>query len=82
MRGRAASPKRRRSLPACLEALRLPTVLRKYGTPVKLAAAEGLDHDQFLARLIKLKKPGGVRRQSSFAGAHPQSRPPAIARAA
>ena len=38
-----------------LKALRLPTVLREYGKLAKQAAAEGLDHVQFLARLIELE---------------------------
>jgi DNA replication protein DnaC len=33
----------------------LPTVLREYGKLAKQAAAEGLDHVQFLARLIELE---------------------------
>ena len=37
-----------------LKSLRLPTVLREYGKLAKQAAAEGLDHVQFLARLIEL----------------------------
>ena len=38
-----------------LKSLRLPTVLREYGKLAKQATAEGLDHVQFLARLIKLE---------------------------
>ena len=38
-----------------LISLRLPTVLREYGKLAKQAAAEGLDHVQFLARLIELE---------------------------
>ena len=38
-----------------LKSLRLPTVLREYGRLAKQAAAEGLDHVQFLARLIELE---------------------------
>jgi len=38
-----------------LKSLRLPTVLREYGKQAKQAAAEGLDHVQFLARLIELE---------------------------
>ena len=38
-----------------LKSLRLPTVLREYGTLAKQAAAEGLDHVQFLARLVELE---------------------------
>ena len=38
-----------------LKSLRLPTVLREYGKLAKQAAAEGLDHVQFLARLIELE---------------------------
>jgi DNA replication protein DnaC len=38
-----------------LKSLRLPTVLREYGKLAEQAAAEGLDHVQFLARLIELE---------------------------
>ena len=38
-----------------LKSLRLPTVLREYGKLAKQAAAEGLDHVQFLARVIELE---------------------------
>lgn len=38
-----------------LKSLRLPTILREYGKLAKQAAAEGLDHVQFLARLIELE---------------------------
>ena len=38
-----------------LKSLRLPTVLREYSTLATQAAAEGLDHGQFLARLIELE---------------------------
>jgi len=38
-----------------LKSLRLPTVLREYGKLATQAAAEGLDHVQFLARLIELE---------------------------
>jgi len=38
-----------------LKSLRLPTVLRQYGKLARQAAAEGLDHVQFLARLIELE---------------------------
>ena len=38
-----------------LKSLRLPTVLREYGKLAKQAAAEGLGHVQFLARLIELE---------------------------
>ena len=38
-----------------LKSLWLPTVLREYGKLAKQAAAEGLDHVQFLARLIELE---------------------------
>jgi DNA replication protein DnaC len=38
-----------------LKSLRLPTVLREYGKLAKQAAAEGLDHVQFLARLIEME---------------------------
>ena len=44
-----------------LKSLRLPTVLREHGKLAKQAAAEGLDHVPFLARLIELEMPGGVR---------------------
>jgi len=47
-----------------LKSLRLPTILREYGKLAKQAATEGLDHVQFLAHLIELEMPGGVRRQS------------------
>jgi DNA replication protein DnaC len=38
-----------------LKSLRLPTVLREYDKLAKQAAAEGLDHVQFVARLIELE---------------------------
>ena len=38
-----------------LKSLRLPTVLREYGKLARQAAVEGLDHVQFLARLIELE---------------------------
>ncbi|MFP5511309.1 MAG: IS21-like element helper ATPase IstB [Alphaproteobacteria bacterium] len=38
-----------------LKSLRLPTVLREYGKLARQAATEGLDHVQFLARLIELE---------------------------
>jgi DNA replication protein DnaC len=38
-----------------LKSLRLPTVLREYGKLARQAAAEGLDHVQFLTRLIELE---------------------------
>jgi len=38
-----------------LKSLRLPTVLREYSKLASHAAAEGLDHVQFLARLIELE---------------------------
>jgi len=38
-----------------LKSLRLPTVLREYGKLARQSAAEGLDHVQFLARLIELE---------------------------
>ena len=38
-----------------LKSLRLPTVLREYGKLAKQAAAEGLDHVQFRARLVELE---------------------------
>jgi DNA replication protein DnaC len=37
------------------KSLRLPTVLREYSKLATQAAAEGLDHVQFLARLIELE---------------------------
>lgn len=45
-----------------LKSLRLPTVLREYGKLAKQAAAEGLDHVQFLARLIELEMSDRERR--------------------
>ena len=59
-----------------LKSLRLPTVLREYGKLTKQAATEGLDHVQFLARRIELEMPGGVRRQSCFAGVRPRPETP------
>ena len=38
-----------------LKSLRLPTVLREYGKLARHCAAEGLDHVQFLARLVELE---------------------------
>jgi DNA replication protein DnaC len=38
-----------------LKSLRLPTVLREYDKLARQSAAEGLDHLQFLARLIELE---------------------------
>lgn len=38
-----------------LKSLRLPTVLREYNKLARQAAAEGLEHVQFLARLIELE---------------------------
>jgi len=38
-----------------LKSLRLPTFLREYGKLARQAAAEGLDHIQFLARLVELE---------------------------
>ena len=38
-----------------LKSLRLPTVLREYGKLAKQAAAEGLDHVRYLARLVELE---------------------------
>jgi len=38
-----------------LKSLRLPTVLREYGKLARQSAADGLDHVQFLARLIELE---------------------------
>jgi hypothetical protein len=37
------------------KSLRLPTLLRAYGKLARQAAAEGLRHVQFLARLIELE---------------------------
>ena len=54
-----------------LKSLRLPTVLREYGKLARQSAAEGLDHVQFLARLIELEMPGGVRRQIMICGRSP-----------
>jgi hypothetical protein len=44
-----------------LKSLRLPTVLREYGKLARQSAAEGLDHVQFLARLIELEMFGKRR---------------------
>ncbi len=38
-----------------LKSLRLPTVLREYDKLARHCAAEGLDHVQFLARLVELE---------------------------
>ncbi len=38
-----------------LKKLKLPTVLREYEKQARLCAAEGLDHVQFLARLVELE---------------------------
>ena len=38
-----------------LKALRLPTFLREYDKVAQQCAAEGLDHVQFLARLVELE---------------------------
>ena len=38
-----------------LKTLRLPTFLREYGKLARQCAAEGLDHVQFLARLVELE---------------------------
>jgi len=45
-----------------LKSLRLPTVLREYGKLARQAAAEGLDHVQFLARLVELEMINRERR--------------------
>jgi hypothetical protein len=55
-----------------LKTLKLPTFLREYEKLARQCAAEGLDHVQFLARLVELELPGGVRRQTMICG-----RPPA-----
>ena len=54
-----------------LKSLRLPTVLRDYGKLARQAAAEGLDHVRFMARLIELEMPGGLRRQILICGPSP-----------
>lgn len=46
-----------------LKTLKLPTFLREHEKLARQCAAEGLDHVQFLARLVELELPGGVRRQ-------------------
>ena len=38
-----------------LKTLKLPTVLREYAKLASQCAAEGLDHIQFLARLVELE---------------------------
>ena len=38
-----------------LKTLRLPTFLREYEKVARQCAAEGLDHVQFLARLVELE---------------------------
>ena len=38
-----------------LKALKLPTMLREYDKLARQCAAEGLDHVQFLARLVELE---------------------------
>ncbi|MGM0662248.1 MAG: ATP-binding protein, partial [Pseudomonadota bacterium] len=38
-----------------LKALKLPTFLREYEKLARQCAAEGLDHIQFLARLVELE---------------------------
>src|SRR5271156_6649331 len=38
-----------------LKTLKLPTVLREYDKVAQQCAAEGLDHVQFLARLVELE---------------------------
>lgn len=58
-----------------LKSLRLPTVLREYGKLAKQAAAEGLDHVQFLARLIELEMIDRERRMIERR-IKPQSSPP------
>lgn len=47
-----------------LKSLRLPTVLREYGKLARQAAAEGLDHVQFLVRLIELEMIDRERRMT------------------
>lgn len=38
-----------------LKTLKLPTVLREFDKVAQQCAAEGLDHVQFLARLVELE---------------------------
>ena len=42
-----------------LKTLKLPTFLREYAKLARQCAAEGQDHEQFLARLVELELPGG-----------------------
>jgi len=46
-----------------LKTLKLPTFLREYEKQARQCATEGLDHVQFLARLVEMEMPGGVRRK-------------------
>ena len=45
-----------------LKRLKLPTVLREYEKIAHQCATENVDHVRYLARLIELELPGGVRR--------------------
>ena len=54
-----------------LKPLRLPTVLREYGKLARQAAAEGLDHVQFLARLIEQEMIDCERRMIMICGRSP-----------
>ena len=45
-----------------LKTLKLPTFLREYEKLARQCAAEGLDHVQFLARLVKLEQINRERR--------------------
>jgi DNA replication protein DnaC len=45
-----------------LKTLKLPTFLREYGKVARQCAAEGLDHVQFLARLVELERIDRERR--------------------
>jgi DNA replication protein DnaC len=45
-----------------LRTLKLPTFLREYGKVARQCAAEGLDHVQFLARLVELERIDRERR--------------------
>lgn len=58
-----------------LKKLKLPTVLREHEKIARQCAEENVDHVRYLARLIELELPGGVRRQIITCG-----RPPAGAR--
>jgi len=57
-----------------LKTLKLPTVLREFDKVAQQCAAEGLDHVQFLARLVELELIDRERRRSS-AGSRPPSSP-------